>query len=97
MAPRNLLINYDRLVNASKAVVAKACVKVFSLLQEMPPEVQILAQGASFVLLCSAAGVPAQDAFTAVTNLMKDPIASEGLDPKFAAMRFHIREELLGR
>jgi hypothetical protein len=90
-----LLIDYDKLVNASKPEVAKACVRIFDRVQELPKEDQVLAMGACFILLCAATRVPAQDAFSAVSNLMKDPLTSSGLDVRFDAMLFHIREELL--
>lgn len=75
--------------------MASNAVKIFDRIQTLPAEEQILATAASFILLCAASGVPAQDAFTAVTNLMKDPLHASGMDHRFAAMKMHIEDDLL--
>jgi hypothetical protein len=93
---RRLLVNRDRLVNAHKTRVANLTVSLFDRIQGHPvKEEQLLALAAGFVLMSEATGVPAQDAFQAVKNLMVDEKHSERRDHRFAAMKHHLETELL--
>lgn len=92
---KKLLVDRDRLMNANKAEVARDTVTVFDRIQHLPKHRQLLALAAAFLLTADASGIPAQDAFTATKNLMKDPLTSTGLSPQFQAMKFHLRTEVL--
>jgi hypothetical protein len=75
--------------------VARLCVMLFNAIQNHPrKEEQLLALAAAFLLMAEAAGIPAQDAFTAVKNLMADPLHSDRIEHRFAAMRYHLETEL---
>lgn len=49
----------------------------------------------AFILMAETCRLPAQDAFAAATNLMKDPLTSTGRHPTFDAMRFHLETDIL--
>lgn len=85
------MFNRDRMVNASAGAVAHAAMSVLDAVQTRPPEAQVLGAAAFFITACERFGVPAQDAFTAVTNLMND---REGRKPEFAAVRLYMENEL---
>lgn len=90
------LIDRDRLVNADRLTVARLCVLLFDRIQAHDNyEEQILALAAAFLLMCEAAGIAAQDAFTAVKNLMADPLHADRIEHRFAAMKYHLETELL--
>lgn len=90
------LIDRDRLVNADRTMVARLCVLLFSAVQTHENyEEQILALAAAFLLMADVAGIPAQEAFTAVTNLMSDPLHADGIEHRFAAMKYHLQTELM--
>lgn len=72
-------------------------VKLFATIQNQPRETQLLALAAAFVIQSEALGFPANDAYAAVVNLMKDPLNASGRDHRFDAMKFHIQTELDGR
>jgi hypothetical protein len=96
MTKRNrLLVDRDKLNHASKSNVASRCVDIFDRIQGWPKELQLLSLAAAFLLSADASGYPAQDAFTAVKNLMADPMTSSGLAPQFQAMRYHLNTEVL--
>lgn len=92
---RGVLYDRDRLMNAARKGVATTCVQVFNAIQGLRKEDQILGLAAAFLLTATASGIPAQDAFTAVKNLMHDPMTSSGLEARFQAMRFHLNTEVL--
>jgi aminopeptidase N len=79
--------------------VAKLCVLIFDRIQgyHLHKEAQLLAIAAAFTLMADAMKVPPQDAFTAVKNLMADPEHKGSLRAQFAAMAFHLEDELLGK
>lgn len=84
-------------MSADKTTVARLCVKIYDSMHgfyERRAE-QLMAAAASFVLLCEAANVEPFEAYAAVKNLMVDEIHSERRDHRFAAMKYHIQEELL--
>lgn len=82
-------------MNADRTEVASNCVSIFDRIQDIGKEAQVLALAAAFLLLCTAKRIPAQDAFTAVKNLMTDPTTSSGLGPQFQAMKYHLETEVL--
>lgn len=81
-------------MNADQKAVAKACVLLFDRIQHLPKDQQLLALAGAFVLMSMALRFPAQDAFTAVKNLMRDPLTASGLGLQFDAMRWHLEDEL---
>lgn len=95
--PRNrLLVDRDRLINANRANVARLCVNLFERIQLHPrKEEQLLALAAAFLLMAEACSIPAQEAFTAVKNMMADPMRASGIYHQFDAMRFHLDTEVL--
>jgi hypothetical protein len=54
----------------------------------------VLALASAFLLACTVAGVPAQDAFTASKNLMYDPMTQTGLAPQFQGIQRYLEEEV---
>lgn len=91
-----LLVDRDKLVNANRANVARLCVLLFDRLQlHASKEEQLLALAAAFLLMAEACGIPAQEAFTAVKNMMADPMRASGIYHQFDAMRFHLDTEVL--
>lgn len=92
---KRTLIDRDRLNRADKAEVAETCVKLFDRIQHLPKHVQLLGLAAAFLLMCNASGIPAQDGFSVVKNLMYDPLTRSRTAPQFQAMDFHLRTELL--
>lgn len=92
-----VLVDRDRLNMADKRSVARTCVDIFSAIQSKAREKQLLALACSFILLCEASGIPAQDVFSASKNLMADPMTSTGLQPQFGAMRYHLQTDVLTR
>jgi hypothetical protein len=81
-------------MNARKDWVADGCVKIFDRIQGWPKEYQILSLAAAFLLTCMSARIPAQDAFTAVKNLMADPLTQTGMGLQFQGMKFHLDTEV---
>lgn len=93
---RRLLVDRDRLSNANRANVARLCVLLFDRLQHHArKEEQLLALAAAFLLMAEACGIPAQDAFVAVKNMMADPLRASGIYHQFDAMRYHLDTEVL--
>lgn len=84
-------------MNADKTTVARLTVLIYDAMQRFYKRKaeQLMAAAASFVLLCEASNVEPYEAFTAVKNLMVDENHSERRDHRFAAMKYHIEEELL--
>lgn len=81
--------------DADKVEVASACVRCFDAIQALPKHVQLLGLAAAFLLMCNASGIPAQDGFTTVKNLMYDPLTRSRTAPQFQAMDYHLRTEVL--
>lgn len=76
--------------------MARLCVLLFDRIQlHENKEEQVLALAAAFLLLAEVAGIPAQDAFVAIKNLMADPLHADGIEHRFAAMKYHLQTELL--
>lgn len=92
---KRLLYNRDRLMNASKRSVANITVAIFDRIQGAAKELQILGLAAAFAITCEASRVEPQEAFTAVKNLMADPLTATGRGLQFDAMRYHLDTELL--
>ncbi len=92
------LISRDRLNSCNKSAVAKVCVKAFDAVQgeTYTPEQQLLGLCAAFILMAEACQFNTNDAYAAVTKLMRDSLHSSGRDHRFDAMRFHIENELKG-
>lgn len=92
---KRLLVNRDRLLHAPRKKVAQACAALFSTVQGLAKEVQILALAAAFTIICEATKLPPRDAHEAVNNLMYDPLTANGRALQFDAMRYHLDTELL--
>lgn len=90
-----LLVDRDKLTNASRQSVAEGTVSIFDRIQGWPKEAQLLALACAFILTADASGLPAQEAFTAAKNLMADDLTSTGLAPQFQAMKYHLTTEVL--
>lgn len=88
------LYDRDKMMNASRSLVADGCVKVFDRIQGWPKEYQILSLAAAFLLTCMSARIPAQDAFSAVKNIMYDPLTQSGMGAQFQGMKFHLDTEV---
>lgn len=85
-------IDRDLMHMASPRAVAVATLTTIDALQDHPPHVQVLGAAAVFLNLATHFKVPAQDVFTAVTNLMND---REGMArPEFAGVRKYMEIEL---
>jgi hypothetical protein len=84
---------YDHMVNAEPRIVSRAVMHVADGVQTLSPDVQVMGAAAFFLMLCEAYKVPAQDVFTATTNLMN----SEKGDaiPQFNAAREYIKHEVV--
>lgn len=92
---RRSLVSRDRLTNANRKRVAGLVVNLFDRIQSHPiKEEQLLALAGAFVLMADAFRFSAQDAFTAVKNLMTQPDKEDGLVHQFAAMKYHLQTEL---
>lgn len=85
------LLDHDRLVNAPAKEVAQASYTILDAVQKLRPEAQVLGAAAYFLASCTRFGVPAQDAFSAVTNLMNE---GDGLREEFAAIQAYMEAEL---
>lgn len=89
------LVSRDRLNNANRSRVAALVVNLFDRIQSHPvKEEQLLALAGAFVLMAKAFRFSAQEAFTAVGNLMTEPNKEDGLVHQFAAMKYHLETEL---
>ena len=95
MTKARTLVDRDKLNMANREDVAATCVRIFDRIQGMGKEKQLLGLACSFILLAEAAGIPAQDVFTASKNLMADPMTQTGRAPQFQAMRFHLDTDVL--
>lgn len=88
---------HDKITNAPRQLSATATVLLIDALQdyiEENPGVQVTAAAALFLLLCERFNVPAQDAFTATTNLMN---GKDGrLAKEFEAVRLYLQHEVQG-
>lgn len=94
-ADRRCLIDRDRVMNADRKRVAAAMVRAFDALQSVPQEQRLMALAGAFLLLARATGFPAQDIFSAVTNLMYDPVHPSKMDHRFAAMLYHLEQDVV--
>ena len=90
------LIDPDRVSMADRTQVARATVQIFDKLEgRHPAHVQLLAMACAFRLLCMASRLRLPDVGTACENLMHDPLAASGMEPRFDAMRYHLESHLL--
>lgn len=72
------------------------CVQLFNSIQlHENKEEQLLSLAAAFLLMAEACGLPAQEAFTAVKNMMADPLRASGIYHQFDAMKYHLETEVL--
>lgn len=85
----------DRLNHAPQGVVANLTAQLFDRLQDKPKEHQLLAMACAFILMAETCRLPAQDAFQAASNLMKDPLTATGRHVTFDAMRYHLETDIL--
>lgn len=69
-------------------------VQLFATIQKQPRETQLLALAAAFVIQADAMGFSTSDTYSAVVNLMKDPLTASGRAVQFDAMKYHIETEL---
>jgi hypothetical protein len=90
-----VLVNRDAMLNANRAQVARLVVYLFDRVQNEPKEQQLLALAAAFLLMAEATGIPAQDAFVAVKNMMADPMRASGIFHQFDAIKYHLKNEIL--
>jgi hypothetical protein len=85
-------MNRDLMNNANPRRVANATMAVIDATQRgFQPHEQMLAMAAAFLMLAEHWGMPAQDAFRAVTNIMND---QDGKRPEFGAVARYMKEEL---
>lgn len=91
----SILTDRDKITNADRITTANVCALLFNAIQDKPAETQLLGLAAAFLLMARATGVPAQEAFTAVTNLMYDAMHPDGVEHRFAAMLYHLETEVL--
>lgn len=94
MTSPRLLVDRDKLNSASRATVAATTVRIFDRIQDFPKEVQVLSIAAAFLLAAEASGVSPQEAWQAVSNIMRDPTHATGRHAKFAAMLYHLKTEV---
>lgn len=71
-------------------------VQLFATVQNQPKEVQLLSLAASFIIMSEALGFATSDAYTAITQLMKDTRNASGRESRFDAMKYHVETELNG-
>lgn len=88
--PRSL--NRDLMHMAQPLDVARSSMAVIDRIQDYRPEVQVLAAAAVFLTLANHWGVPAQDAFTAVTNVMNERDGKRRVE--FEAVDAYVENEL---
>lgn len=87
----------DKLQNADRLKVANSTVDLFDALKKITqdPAEQLLILAAAFVLLMEATKQNAYDVFVTIKNLMADAHHAERRDHRFAAMKYHLEEDLL--
>jgi hypothetical protein len=92
---RHLLTDRHALTNANRTSVARLCILLFNVVQNHPKkEEQLLALASAFLLMADALGIPAQDAFTAVKNMLADPMRASGIFHQFDAARHYLEADL---
>jgi hypothetical protein len=84
--------DYGALANASSKRVARASFLVLDQLQQFAAHEQPLAAAAVFLLICEKHGVPVQEVFVAIKNLLNDE--RHGGQEQFRAIRAYIENEL---
>src|ERR1700744_1964930 len=88
---KHTLVNRDRLIMADRDAVARLAVLLFDRIQmHANKEEQLLSLAAAFLLMSEAFGVPAQEGFTAVKNMMADPMRASGIYHQFDALRHYL-------
>lgn len=92
---KRLLVDRDRLNMAPQGVVANLTATIFDRIQDKPKEHQLLAMACAFILMAETCRFPAQDAFAAASNLMKDPLTATGRHVTFDGLRYHLETETL--
>jgi hypothetical protein len=86
-------INNDLLMSADPIAVAHAAMTVIDAMQtKFTPEQQLLGISAAFLLMADGLKTPAQDVFTAITNLMN---GMDGKRAEFKAVTAYVNGELL--
>lgn len=95
-ARARVLIDRDKMLNAPRRAVAQATVRLFDRIQSLPREVQLLALASAFTLMASASNIPAQDAFEASHNLVRERRNGQTLLAReFQAMEYHLGNDIL--
>ncbi len=84
-------INRDVMNMAGLGEVARASMTTLNALQDFRPEIQILGAAAVFLSLADHLGIPAQEAFSATTNLIND---DNGKRSEFQAIVAYLEGEL---
>lgn len=92
---RRLLIDRHALTNADRGAVARLCIALFNAASHNPrEEEQLLALAAAFLIMAESLDVSPQDAFTAIKNMMVDPMRASGIFHQFDAARHYLDNEL---
>lgn len=84
-------LDRDALNNANPKAVAMATLQTLMGLENHPPHIQVMAAAAVFLSLADHLGIPAQEAFTATTNLIND---TEGKCTEFRALDAYMKGEI---
>jgi hypothetical protein len=91
------VLTVDGLSSASKNQVAGGVVRVLDVLTALPPQVQVMAVAAAFWIILRGTKLRAPDVLAYVERMSRDERHSSRLDPRFAAMQWHVKDWLLGR
>lgn len=85
------MVNRDHMTNAPIRSVAQATMALIDVNQDKPPEHQLLALGAAFLLMTEHLRVAPADVWGFTNNLMNH---AEGRRPEFAAVAAYMEGEL---
>lgn len=85
-------LDRDLLNNASPREVTTQAMAIIDAIQDAQPHVQAAAAAVLFLTVAQRYRTPAQDIFTAVGNMMADPIHGER--PELRALRMYAENEL---
>ena len=82
---------------ANRSEVVSASVKIMSALQGLPARTQLMAVAACFYLIIRSTNLRPLDLLDYVNNMAYDRKRSDLMVPQFAALKWHIRNWLLGK
>lgn len=85
------MIDRDRMNMIPVKDAAVSSMRVIDALQDLPPELQVIAVVATFKLMSERFGVPVSDAFTVADNVMNH---AQGRRVEFDAVRAYLTNEL---